>query len=102
MTRKTVGIIGVAEVSAGGAPSQRAADAYPIAVARMTGAVPLIIPALPQTQDIGHLLENAVYLELRRRRFRHGSTRAPQDRPCQRRRRRVSHRAIGQYGDLKG
>ncbi|MEM7058946.1 MAG: gamma-glutamyl-gamma-aminobutyrate hydrolase family protein [Pseudomonadota bacterium] len=55
--KKTVGIIGTAEVSALGAPSQRSADAYPIAVARMTGATPLIIPSLPDCHDIGHLLE---------------------------------------------
>lgn len=57
MTRKTVGILGLAEVSQGGAPSQRMADTYAVAVARMTGATPLVIPALPETQDIGHLLE---------------------------------------------
>ena len=57
MTRKTVGILGLAEVSQGGAPSQRMADTYAETVARMTGAVPLIIPALPETQDVGHLLE---------------------------------------------
>ncbi|MEM6622344.1 MAG: gamma-glutamyl-gamma-aminobutyrate hydrolase family protein [Pseudomonadota bacterium] len=57
MTRKTVGILCTAEESRGGAPSQRAADSYPQAVAAMTGAVPLLIPALPETQDIGHLLQ---------------------------------------------
>ena len=57
MTRKTVGILGVAEVSAGGAPSQRMADAYAVTVARMTGAAPLIIPAMPETQEVGHLIE---------------------------------------------
>ncbi|MEL6997933.1 MAG: gamma-glutamyl-gamma-aminobutyrate hydrolase family protein [Pseudomonadota bacterium] len=57
MTRKTIGILGLAEVSKGGAPSQRMADTYAITAARMTGAVPLIIPSLPETQDIGHLLE---------------------------------------------
>ena len=56
MTRKTVGIMTVAEVSKGGAPSQRTADNYPETIARMTGATPLLIPALPATQDIGHLL----------------------------------------------
>lgn len=57
MARKTVGIIGTAEVSAHGAPSQRAADSYTIAVARMTGATPLIVPSLPDCHDVGHLLE---------------------------------------------
>ena len=57
MTRKTVGILGLAEVSQGGAPSQRMADSYAVTVARMTGATPLVIPALPGTQDIGHLIE---------------------------------------------
>ena len=57
MTRKTVGILGLAEVSQGGAPSQRMADNYATTVARMTGATPLIIPAIPETQDVGHLIE---------------------------------------------
>ena len=57
MSRKTVGILGLAEVSQGGAPSQRMADTYAETVARMTGATPLVIPALPETQDVGHLLE---------------------------------------------
>ncbi|MEM6660993.1 MAG: gamma-glutamyl-gamma-aminobutyrate hydrolase family protein [Pseudomonadota bacterium] len=57
MTRKTVGIITTAEVSQGGAPSQRTADSYPETVARMTGATPLLIPALPDCHQIGHLLE---------------------------------------------
>ena len=57
MTRKTVGIIATAEISQGGAPSQRVADSYMMTVARTTGAVPLIIPSLPETQDIGHLIE---------------------------------------------
>ncbi len=57
MTRKTVGIIATAEISQGGAPSQRSADTFPLTVARMTGATPLIIPSLPQVHDIGHLLQ---------------------------------------------
>lgn len=57
MTRKTVGVLGLAEVSQGGAPSQRMADTYAVTVARMTGATPLIIPALPDTQNVGHLIE---------------------------------------------
>ena len=57
MTRKTVGILGLAEVSQGGAPSQRMADTYATTVARMTGATPLIIPAIPETQEVGHLIE---------------------------------------------
>ena len=57
MRRKTVGIIGTHEVNAAGVASQRAAESYPLAVARMTGAVPLIIPSIPEAQDIGHLVE---------------------------------------------
>jgi putative glutamine amidotransferase len=57
MQRKTVGIIGTHEVNAAGVASQRAAESYPLAVARMTGAVPLIIPSIPEVQDIGHLLD---------------------------------------------
>ena len=57
MTRKTVGILGIAEISQGGAPSQRSADTFSLTVSAMTGATPLIIPALPQVHDIGHLLE---------------------------------------------
>lgn len=57
MRRKTIGIIGTHEVNAAGVASQRAAESYPLAVARMTGAVPLIIPSMPQAQDVGHLVE---------------------------------------------
>ena len=57
MGRKTVGIITVAELSQGGAPSQRTADTYPQTVARMTDAMPLLIPALPGAVDLGHLIE---------------------------------------------
>jgi putative glutamine amidotransferase len=57
MRRKTVGIIGTHEVNAAGIASQRAAESYPLAVAQATGAVPLIIPSMPQAQDIGHLVE---------------------------------------------
>jgi putative glutamine amidotransferase len=57
MRRKTIGIIGTHEVNAAGVASQRAAESYPLAVARMTGAVPLIIPSIPEVQDIGHLIE---------------------------------------------
>lgn len=57
MTRKTVGIIATAEISQGGAPSQRSANTFPLTVARMTGATPLIIPSLPEVHDIGHLIE---------------------------------------------
>ena len=56
MGRATVGIIGTHALSDRGVPSQRAAESYPLAVARMTGAVPLIIPAIPEVQDIGHLI----------------------------------------------
>lgn len=55
--RKTIGIIGTHEVNTHGTPSQRAADSYPIAVSRMLGATPLIIPSLPETQDVGHLID---------------------------------------------
>ena len=54
---RTVGILGLAEVSQGGAASQRMAEAYARTTAALTGAVPLIIPALPETQDVGHLME---------------------------------------------
>lgn len=57
MTRKTVGIIATAEISQGGAPSQRSANTFPLTVARMTGATPLIIPSLPEVHDVGHLVE---------------------------------------------
>ena len=56
MGRATVGIIGTHALSDRGVPSQRAAESYPLAVARITGAVPLIIPAIPEVQDIGHLV----------------------------------------------
>lgn len=56
-TRKIVGIIGTHEINAAGTPSQRAADSYPLAVAEMLGATPLIIPSLPEVHDIGHLIE---------------------------------------------
>ena len=54
--KPTVGIIGTHALSDAGVPSQRAAESYPLAVARMTGAVPLIVPAMPEVQDIGHLV----------------------------------------------
>lgn len=57
MTRKTVGILAIAEISQGGAPSQRSADTFSQTVAKMTGATPLLIPALPEVHDIGHLIE---------------------------------------------
>lgn len=57
MRRRTIGIIGTHEVNVAGVASQRAAESYPLAVARMTGAVPLIIPSLPEVQDIGHLID---------------------------------------------
>jgi putative glutamine amidotransferase len=40
-----------------GSPGQRASDRYIRAVAGIAGAVPLIIPGMPETQDIGHLVE---------------------------------------------
>lgn len=54
--KKTVGIIGTHALSDAGVPSQRAAESYPRAVGEMTGAVPLIIPSIPEVQDIGHLV----------------------------------------------
>jgi len=57
MGRKTVGIIGNALTEGPGAPGQRASDRYIRAVAGIAGAVPLIIPGMPETQDIGHLVE---------------------------------------------
>jgi len=57
MRRRTVGIIGSALTEGPGAPGQRANNRYIEAVAAITGAVPLIIPGLPATQDIGHLIE---------------------------------------------
>ena len=56
-SRKTVGIIGNAMITGPGSPGQRASDRYICAVAMITGAVPLIIPAMPETQDIGHLID---------------------------------------------
>ena len=57
MGRKTVGIIGNAMTTGPGSPGQRASDSYIRAVAGIAGAVPLIVPGLPETQDIGHLVE---------------------------------------------
>jgi len=57
MGRKTVGIIASALTEGPGAPGQRVNNRYPLAVAEVAGAVPLLIPALPGTEDIGHLVE---------------------------------------------
>ncbi len=57
MRRKTVGIIGNVMTEGPGAPGQRASDRYIRAVAGIAGAVPLIIPGMPETQDVGHLVE---------------------------------------------
>ncbi|HSF95658.1 MAG TPA: gamma-glutamyl-gamma-aminobutyrate hydrolase family protein [Thermohalobaculum sp.] len=57
MRRRTVGIIGNAMGEGPGSPSQRAGERYIRAVAEISGAVPLIIPGLPETQDTGHLVE---------------------------------------------
>ncbi|MEE8455096.1 MAG: gamma-glutamyl-gamma-aminobutyrate hydrolase family protein [Limibaculum sp.] len=57
MGRKTVGIIGNVMATGPGAPGQRASDRYIRAVAGIAGAVPLIIPGMPETQDIGHLVD---------------------------------------------
>ena len=39
-----------------GSPGQRAGNRYICAVAGIVGASPLIIPGMPETQDIGHLI----------------------------------------------
>ncbi len=57
MGRKTVGIIGTVMTEGPGAPGQRASDRYIHAVSGIAGAVPLIIPGLPETQVIGHLID---------------------------------------------
>jgi putative glutamine amidotransferase len=57
MRRKTVGIIGNAMTSGPGSPGQRASMRYMCAVAEVVGAVPLIIPGIPETQDIAHLVD---------------------------------------------
>ncbi len=57
MRRKTVGIIGSALTEGPGAPGQRVNNRYPLAVAEVAGAQPLVIPSLPETADIGHLVE---------------------------------------------
>ena len=54
--RKTIGIIGNHQ-SINGNTSQRVSFIYPKVVARMLEATPLMIPAMPETQDIGHLVE---------------------------------------------
>jgi putative glutamine amidotransferase len=56
MGRKTVGIIGNTMTTGPGSPGQRASERYICAVARIAGAVPVIIPGIPATQDIGHLI----------------------------------------------
>ena len=57
MRRKTVGIIGNVMETGPGSPGQRASKRYITAVAEIAGAVPLIVPGLPATQDIGHLID---------------------------------------------
>ena len=57
MRRKTVGIIGNLMATGPGSPGQRASDRYICAVAEVAEAVPLIIPGMPETQDIGHLVD---------------------------------------------
>jgi len=57
MRRKTVGLIANAMTTGPGAPGQRASERYIRAVAGISGAVPLIIPGMPETQDIGHLVD---------------------------------------------
>jgi putative glutamine amidotransferase len=57
MRRTTVGIIGNHMATGPGSPGQRASNRYIRAVAGIAGAVPLIIPGIPETQDIGHLID---------------------------------------------
>jgi putative glutamine amidotransferase len=57
MRRKTVGIIGNHMGVGPGSPGQRASERYITAVAEVSGAVPLIIPAIPGAQDIVHLVD---------------------------------------------
>lgn len=54
--RRTIGIIGHYELNPSGTAVQRAVETYCVAVGRMTDAVPLIIPSIPEVQDIGHLV----------------------------------------------
>lgn len=56
MGRKTVGIIGSALTEGPGAPGQRVNNRYVLAVAHVARAQPLVIPSVPGTEDIGHLL----------------------------------------------
>jgi putative glutamine amidotransferase len=57
MRRKTVGVIGNFLEKGPGSPGQRANNRYIMAVAEISDAVPLIIPAMPDTQDIAHLID---------------------------------------------
>lgn len=57
MAGKTVGIIGSALTEGPGAPGQRVNNRYVVAVAGVAGAQPLVIPSVPDTADIGHLVE---------------------------------------------
>ena len=57
MRRKIVGIIGSALTEGPGSPGQRVNNRYPLAVAEVAGAQPLVIPSLPETADIAHLVE---------------------------------------------
>ena len=53
---RTVGII-ASRFEANGVTAQRAAESYVLAVGRMTGAVPLLIPSVPEASDVGHLVD---------------------------------------------
>jgi len=57
MRRKTVGIIGNLLAAGPGSPGQRVNNHYITAVAEVSCAVPLMIPAMPGTQDIAHLID---------------------------------------------
>lgn len=56
MAKKTIGVIATTENNARGVPIQRAARSYLDEVAQVLDAQPLIIPAIPGTADIGHLV----------------------------------------------
>lgn len=54
--RKTIGIVANHQ-HIDGNTSQRVSFIYPKVVAAMLDATPLVIPAMPETQDVGHLVD---------------------------------------------
>ena len=54
--RKTIGIIG-SHQDIDGNTSQRVASIYPHVIGRMLDATPLVIPSVPEAQEIEHLIE---------------------------------------------